>query len=371
MNIDLILQFTTIVFIFLSLLLSVFLLTVKSDNKIGNIMLAAYLIIGAINTSAYFYHFYIKVDPIFEMIRMDIGSFLQKPFLYFFILSILYSDFKLERKHLLHIIPFILSTVILLPNFYLQRQQQVSFLSNYSFSLEGLLSASLAHIQYIFYIVLIFITLNHYKKRFFKNHSLTDKFNYSWLFKMNIFLTILLIIAIIKNISKYGFYENHLGLLRLITTFSMLIFICWLFLKALYAPKIFRGIKSKTQIKKTNKTLNLNSDIQDKIDQIKEYMEREEPFVNPELTIQGLSTELKLDVKLLSRILNDQLNKNFYEFINDYRLKKSEFMLKSNDFKNLTILEILYSVGFNSKSSFYTAFKKKHGITPVQYRKRE
>jgi AraC-like DNA-binding protein len=52
-------------------------------------------------------------------------------------------------------------------------------------------------------------------------------------------------------------------------------------------------------------------------------------------------------------------------------LKKAKQMLTDPDKKDFTVLEILYDVGFNSKSSFITAFKKHTGYTPTEYRKKQ
>ena len=62
-------------------------------------------------------------------------------------------------------------------------------------------------------------------------------------------------------------------------------------------------------------------------------------------------------------------NKLFFDFVNEYRIKKAMEMLSDTNKKDLTVLEILYKVGFNSKSSFNTAFKKHAGKTPTQFRK--
>jgi AraC-like DNA-binding protein len=63
------------------------------------------------------------------------------------------------------------------------------------------------------------------------------------------------------------------------------------------------------------------------------------------------------------------LNKHFFDFINEYRINDAKKLLKDPTKKEITVLEILYQVGFNSKSSFYTAFKKATNQTPTAYRK--
>jgi len=71
----------------------------------------------------------------------------------------------------------------------------------------------------------------------------------------------------------------------------------------------------------------------------------------------------------LSIAINHNLNKHFFDFVNEYRIKKAMEIFKNTTDEKLTVLEVLYEVGFNSKSSFNTAFKKFTGTTPSEYRK--
>ena len=94
-----------------------------------------------------------------------------------------------------------------------------------------------------------------------------------------------------------------------------------------------------------------------------------EPFLNPTLSISNLAQQLHLPTRDLSVLINQDLNQHFFDFINAYRITKAKEILKDTSRSKLTILEILYEVGFNSKSSFNTAFKKHTGLTPTQFRK--
>ncbi len=102
---------------------------------------------------------------------------------------------------------------------------------------------------------------------------------------------------------------------------------------------------------------------------IKSYMEKEEPYLNASLSMFQLSRLLKIPERELSLLINHKLNKHFFDFINEYRIKKAMLLLSKPENRNKTVLEILYRVGFNSKSSFNTVFKKITGQTPSQYRK--
>ena len=65
--------------------------------------------------------------------------------------------------------------------------------------------------------------------------------------------------------------------------------------------------------------------------------------------------------------LNDQVGKNFNEFVNDYRIKTFQEKVLDPTNKHLTILGIAYESGFNSKSVFNDFFKKSTGMTPKQW----
>jgi AraC-like DNA-binding protein len=99
-------------------------------------------------------------------------------------------------------------------------------------------------------------------------------------------------------------------------------------------------------------------------------MEREKPFLNPGLTLSDISEKTSIPVRSLSEVINNSLNKNFYDFINSYRIKESQRLLEDSAVNRKTVLEILYEVGFNTKSSFNEAFKRHAGLTPTQYKKR-
>jgi YesN/AraC family two-component response regulator len=94
-----------------------------------------------------------------------------------------------------------------------------------------------------------------------------------------------------------------------------------------------------------------------------------EPFLNPELTLKQLASELKIPERLLSGLINQYRNQNFYDFVNNYRISKAQKMLTDETSKRKTVLEILYDSGFNSKSSFNQVFKKTTGLTPTEFKR--
>ena len=78
---------------------------------------------------------------------------------------------------------------------------------------------------------------------------------------------------------------------------------------------------------------------------------------------------LNLNTVKVSNLLNTGFHKNYNDFINEYRIEKAKEILSDASKNKVTVLEILYEVGFNSKSSFNTAFKKHTNQTPTEFRK--
>lgn len=98
---------------------------------------------------------------------------------------------------------------------------------------------------------------------------------------------------------------------------------------------------------------------------LEKVMIEKEWYKNSNLTLQDLSQELNISSHQLSQFLNNNLNKNFTRFVNEFRINEACRIITSND--KLTLESIGYDVGFNSKSTFFAAFKKQTGTTPLNY----
>lgn len=88
-------------------------------------------------------------------------------------------------------------------------------------------------------------------------------------------------------------------------------------------------------------------------------------YKNPNLSLKDLSKEANISSHQLSQFLNNNLGKNFTSFINEFRIQNACEIITSND--KLTLESVGYDVGFNSKSTFFAAFKKHTGTTPLNY----
>ncbi len=101
------------------------------------------------------------------------------------------------------------------------------------------------------------------------------------------------------------------------------------------------------------------------------FMTEHEPFLDPSLTIRGLSRRLGWGQRELSQLLNQALGMHFFDFVNRYRVQKAAALLRDPALGDLTVLEIAHRSGFNTKSSFNTAFHRHQGTTPSAYRRHD
>ncbi|ELR68169.1 AraC-type DNA-binding domain protein [Fulvivirga imtechensis AK7] len=92
-------------------------------------------------------------------------------------------------------------------------------------------------------------------------------------------------------------------------------------------------------------------------------------YRNSDLTLRQLGGILKVSPQKLSMAVNTRFKSNFNDFVNHYRIKEAQQRMRNEEFKNHTIASVAYEVGFNSLTSFNSAFKKETGQTPSAYRK--
>jgi AraC-like DNA-binding protein len=115
------------------------------------------------------------------------------------------------------------------------------------------------------------------------------------------------------------------------------------------------------------KTSSLTNDQQEVLlVKLKECMTREKPFLRSDFSMPDLADQLKTSVHTLSQVINDGLSKSFFEMTAEYRIEEAKKLLKEKP--NIKVEEIAEEVGYNSKSSFNTAFKKLTGQTPSEWR---
>lgn len=366
----------TVISLFISFFLSFFLLTVKTKHKISNALFAFFLIITAIDSSTPLIELVTTGPSNLGILRSTL-AFLQIPAFYLYVVSVCYSDFRFKPKYILHLLPFLIANVIMLPRFYLvDATAKMNFIVNRKSMIELQFNHTLIHIQIVIYFIAVFMILRKVKKLYLENYAGANINSYNWLFQFTIVLTILYSCTIVKNIFKFSDYPYISELIKIGIQVFLLFIVCWYLFKALNNPSLFRNIDSKLKLvadivleENKNETQTISEkEHQEDLEKLKKYMVEEKPFLNPSLTIQEVSAAIGIPVRNLSVLINHKLEQHFYDFVNSYRIENAMEILKDSTKNKVTILEILYDVGFNSKSSFNTAFKKHTGSTPTSYR---
>lgn len=101
--------------------------------------------------------------------------------------------------------------------------------------------------------------------------------------------------------------------------------------------------------------------------ELENFMDEEQPFLNPDLHMRDLANRIGMHPNMLSKLINQAFEKNFNAFVNDYRIAYFKKLLAGKDSAQFSLIGLAYESGFNSKSVFNTYFKKTEGVTPGAY----
>ena len=101
---------------------------------------------------------------------------------------------------------------------------------------------------------------------------------------------------------------------------------------------------------------------------VRDYILSSQQFLDPLFNLNKLAEEFSVSPGHLSRLINKHGNKNFTDFINEFRVEQAKKIIRNPDFQNYTIVAIGLECGFNSKSTFYSAFKKFTAQSPAEYK---
>lgn len=303
---------------------------------------------------------------------------LHGPFLYLYIVSLTNNKYKCKTKEFIHFIPFVLFNLYLIG---------ASFFPDYAEKIR------LDHIDHehgttIFFNTLLILTVlsgpvyfvlsnRLFKKldfNIFNNFSTSEKVNLDWLRKLvytfGFVWTILMIFTTIHhifNLFSWSFCTD--GLFLSLSVFIILIGYFGLKQKEIFTQPPNRDIEYFTgpATKYANMLLKETEAVK-YISQLKQYMELKKPYLNADLTLPQLANDLQIPSHHLSRVINEKLNMNFFDFINQYRVEETKAKMKNREFDHLTILGIAFDSGFNTKSAFNRVFKKMTGMTPSEYK---
>ncbi len=301
--------------------------------------------------------------------------FLTGPILYLYVSSLTIEDFKFIPGHLYHVIPFLLvsihrSTINAVPI-----AGTSDLVENPNYFYNQLYYSLLIISVFIYWFLGLKLILTHRKNvpLYFSNY--TGKNTLTWLILV---LTLFLVLFIA---SFAGFYiENVLGLgmIRYSTLpFNFTVFTFIMVYFGMNQSVIYTGlsrIKNNGKVSIHNDTIAKyagsilsEEQIEDLSKTIIEFLRQKKSYLNPDYNLQMMADDLDISKHKLSQVINSGQKKNFYRFINEFRIEEVKQLLTDPNYKHYSVLGIAMECGFNSKTSFNRIFKEITGATPTEF----
>jgi ligand-binding sensor domain-containing protein/AraC-like DNA-binding protein len=160
---------------------------------------------------------------------------------------------------------------------------------------------------------------------------------------------------------KSRFYQTFLFKIAVLFLLTVILVIAFF---------IYKKKKRSFETREKYKGSPLNADFADEcITKLKYLMEIEKVYCDADITLQSLAEKMSIAPHLLSQLLNEKMDRNFADFINQYRIEEAKNILKTPRGAQRKISTVAIEVGFNTMAAFYNAFKKHTNITPTQYKK--
>lgn len=331
----------------------VYLFTVKSGNSTSNKLLGLFLIVLGLQMAS---NIFISTGHSF-FYRSSISlRFLFGPLFYFYVFSTTTKDYTSNRKDLIHGLPFLLISVVL----------------SLDIRIERFLFLIITYISLIGYLLITYLAINDYRKVLEETRSTILNTSLKWLQLLFYFQGAVIFLDLVNNFSYRVENWPVMGVI-IIEMVLLLLMVNLMVIYGLKYPDLFGGIKKeekllvKDQKEKYASSALGSEDLARIKDELLDFIVNQKPYLDPELTLSDLAKSVSISNRELSQVINTQFHINFSEFINSYRIEEAIRIIEENKDPKKTVLEILFEVGFNSKSSFYTAFKKHTKMTPKVY----
>lgn len=366
--------------IIISLLLGLVLVSVKKGNRKANLLILSVVLIytsGSL-TSLLMYSDMYKVLPTLVLITYPF-MFVSGGLYYFYIKVLLDKKFKFKVYHLLHLLPLFYGFYILKWFFLKSFNSKIKSLALGWFGGRGygfldFIKFSIPNFITIVYLMICLFLIIKTSKKLKNEFSNSDIEFLSWLKKFTIVYFILICVDVIRLAVSIQLGWD-LGKGEVITNMLLAVLIQYYVFQAIKNPeRVFYSLYKKETIKasksieviKEKHIAKVNTDFSK---HLRAFMKEEKPFLNPELKCHELASMLNVTPHYLSKIINQQFDVNFYNFINRYRVEEFKEKVLELENKNLTLSAVAQNVGFNSKSSFNRIFKSITLTTPTEYLK--
>ena len=302
------------------------------------------------------------------------------PLLFLYIDLITSVNGRLKKKHLIHLLP----TIIVFAGFegYFFQTEVGNF---FQYNPNTLIHKIAFYVWYYnspFYYIICLGLLYHHSRKIKNYYSYCKNVDLKWLHYLAHGFAAVLVFGLISGLmSQYFDIELPFGSKH----YTWLVMVLYIFgmgyfgyrQKGLFGSIEMNGNFDQAKMNSLRVFIEDNSYQKSGLSEedsillskhLNEFMQNQKPYLDCELNLRELALHLETTPHKLSQVINEQMNCNFYEYINAFRIDEVKRALVHPDNKDYKIMAIAYDCGFNSKSTFYTLFKKHTSKTPSEYR---
>lgn len=350
-----ILKTLSIVAVFQSVLFGAHLYLQKKHNSKIFILLTRLFILFIIFLSGTLLNIYSQIELFVGIGHLaSLSVFLAFPLCFLFLTNPNDSQL-LSKNKLAHALPFVIVFIVMFERMIIRGN--VYFV----FTKHGTTLISLLLVQNIAYLVILLKRLS-LKKTIEQNLLVHINTKDLKIIKYIVIAYLIILVCKIAALITWFYNYDHSICLTFTSVFFSLSFILvnTIVLLKLTFPNFLNDTKKyqTTGLKETH--------TEEYIAKLEEAMEIDKIYLDPLLTMEKLAKKLVISKNHISQIINENFGVKYNDYINKYRINEAQRLIKQNKFNSL--LEVAYEVGFNSKSTFNTSFKKVTGLTPSQYR---
>ncbi|MDP9047036.1 MAG: helix-turn-helix domain-containing protein [Bacteroidota bacterium] len=300
----------------------------------------------------------------------ELSRFALAPALYLAVVQLVSPDKGFKAKHYLHFIPFALFFIYLSP-FVITNTNNFwtifGFLPEPSHWLPVLIALTLK-LQLLIYLALSIYRLRRHQKDIKLINADTAGIDLNWLQYLIFSLAAMLLSWYSSMLSTGSRAENVESAIYLAGTLLAGYFL--LAQKEVY-PFEAAELEEIAEVISPEKYAGTQRFTEEELikhkDKLLRFMQMDRIYLNNGLNLPELAAMMHISSHDLSYVLNKGLNASFFEYINSYRVEEAKRLMLSKENDHLNMLGIAYGAGFNSKTTFYTVFKKKTGLSPRQF----
>jgi len=289
----------------------------------------------------------------------DVILFLIGPLLYFFILSILRQPLPDKPQRWLHYLPSFLHVSVVNTILGLHIKGVWGFLPAESIWVAYFCIEAAGIISFTAYTYASYRAFQKYRNAYHEKYAAPF---------LGRFLTPFFILSFIVAASwLIGFiYSYTLAdysfLFYIIVWFVLCIIIYFIAYQTLLHPELLKLPSLKADRAPVSPGVS-----EEAVEQLRLFMSAQKPYLEQEIKLGSLAKEMNMPRHELSRVINHGFGKNFFDFINEYRVQEFIRLRKEQKNNHLNTLELAFQSGFNSKSAFNRAFRKKTGKSPRSF----